>query len=75
MQEPASTYDLPIRAGYTTCGGEGTLPGQGARPSCVDGQPPLPPGKYRLTLYEDPQNPPVLRVPAPIDVRVVRAKS
>jgi hypothetical protein len=67
-----STYELPLEASYSSCGGEGTIPGQDAQLPCIDGrQPPLPVGKYQVRLY---QTPAVVSAPAPISVRVVAAQ-
>jgi hypothetical protein len=64
-----STYDVPLRASYESCGGEGTIPGQGAPLPCVGGAPPpLPVGKYQVKVYENPE---VVSAPALINVRVV----
>lgn len=68
----ASTYDLPLRASLGSCGGEGTIPGQGPPVPCVNGKPPpLPLGKYRVTLF---QNPTVVGAPNSLTVRVVAAQ-
>jgi hypothetical protein len=67
-----STYDVPLQASYSSCGGEGTIPGQGPPLPCIDGRPPpLPVGKYQVKVY---QNPAVVSAPAPINVRVVAAQ-
>jgi hypothetical protein len=67
----SSTYDLRLQASYSSCGGEGTIPGQGPTLPCIDGRPPaLPVGKYQVKVY---QNPAVVSAPAPINVRVVVA--
>jgi hypothetical protein len=66
-----STYTVPLQASYSSCGGEGTIPGQGPPRPCINGRPPpLPVGKYQVKVY---QNPAVVSAPAPINVRVVAA--
>jgi hypothetical protein len=67
-----STYDVPFRAEYSSCGGEGSIPGQGPTLACVNGEPPpLPVGKYQAKLYQSTE---VVRPPAPVNVRVVQAR-
>ena len=63
---PAGTsqYPVSLAARYVACFGASRSP------ICVDGQPPpLPPGRYKARLY---QNPYVVRTPKPIVVRVTR---
>lgn len=62
-----SSYPVPVRASYYECGQTGAM---GGVPACLppgDVMPPLPPGVYWATTFEDGSRIPL---PAPVKVRV-----
>jgi hypothetical protein len=61
-----SRYPVTLHASHLVCSRDGG----GSAPICVDGKaPPLPPGKYRATLYQLPK---VVAHPPSVAVKVTR---